>query len=100
MPSKFRAGASLLVPVLAFLLSPAASAQDYSQPRVVLEQAAEAMGGLDRLRSLDNLVLTGFGQRIYYDGGGNSTADPNAPPKWIAVADAQRTFFISRSGTS
>src|SRR3954447_14329435 len=29
--------------------------------RVLLEQSAAAMGGLDRLRSLDNVVLTGFG---------------------------------------
>jgi hypothetical protein len=28
--------------------------------REVLAQAAEAMGGLQRLQSLDNLVLTGF----------------------------------------
>ena len=79
--------------LLAFATASAASAQE-ADARKLLAQAAEAMGGLDKLQSLDNLVLTGFGQRTYYDGGGNSTADPNAPPKWIAVADAQRTFDL------
>ena len=79
--------------LLAFATASAASAQE-ADARKLLAQAAEAMGGLDKLQKLDNLVLTGFGQRTYYDGGGNSTADPNAPPKWIAVADAQRTFDL------
>src|SRR5690606_34578201 len=52
------------------------------------------MGGLDRLRSVRNFVLTGFGQRLYQDGGGNLVGAPDAPPKWRAVADAQRTFDL------
>ncbi len=87
--SKFRLAAGLLT----LATASAVSAQE-ADARKLLEQAADAMGGFDKLKSLDNVVLTGFGQRIYYDGGGNSTADPNAPPKWIAVADAQRTFDL------
>jgi glyoxylase-like metal-dependent hydrolase (beta-lactamase superfamily II) len=71
------------------------SAQQTNPARAVLEQAAEAMGGLDRLRGLDNVVYTGFGQRLYYQGGGNLTGDPNAPPKWQALTDVQRTFDLS-----
>src|SRR5690606_26874346 len=62
--------------------------------RAVLEQAAEAMGGIERLRSLDNMVLTGFGQRVYYQGGGFITGDEKAPPKWQALTDVQRTFDL------
>lgn len=69
-----------------------ASAQDASPARALLERAAEAMGGLERLRSLDNLVMTGFGQR--YSSNGNISADPNSPPKWQAVADSQRNFDL------
>lgn len=72
----------------------AAAAQDENPARSVLEEAAEAMGGLDRLRGLDTVVLTGFGQRVYYDGGGFLTGDEHAPPKWISVTDAQRTFDL------
>jgi hypothetical protein len=70
-----------------------ASAQE-DRARAMLEQAAEAMGGLERLQGLDNLVLTGFGQRVYYHGGGNVTGDPQAPPKRQALADVQRTFDL------
>jgi glyoxylase-like metal-dependent hydrolase (beta-lactamase superfamily II) len=60
----------------------------------VLTQAAEAMGGLARLRGLDNVVLTGFGQRVYFQGGGFLTGEEHAPPKWQAVTDAQRIFDL------
>ncbi|MGV3555641.1 MAG: MBL fold metallo-hydrolase [Croceibacterium sp.] len=79
---------------LAALVGTSAQAQDERTARAALEQAAEAMGGLERLRGLDNLVLTGFGQRVYYQGGGFVTGDPKAPPKWQAVVDAQRTFDL------
>ena len=78
----------------ALLAATGASAQPADPARAVLEQAAEAMGGLDRLQALDNLVLTGFGQRIYYQGGGNVTGDVKAPPKWQTVVDVQRTFDL------
>ena len=50
-------------------------AQEPDTPRAVLERSAEAMGGLGRLQGLDNVVLTGFGQRAYYQGGGNITGE-------------------------
>ena len=85
-------GASLLC--LTAMLSAPAAAQTADPARAILEQAAEAMGGRERLQSLDNVVLTGFGQRVYYQGGGFITGEERAPPKWIAVTDAQRTFDL------
>ncbi len=61
----------------------------------LLEQVATAMGGRDRLQRIDTLVYTGFGQDAYMDGGGNITAEANVPPKWRAIADAQRTFQLA-----
>ena len=92
--STTRVGRGLLT--LACLLSAAtgASAQEDSPARAVLEEAAEAMGGLERLQSLDNVVLTGFGQRVYQQGGGFLTGEEKAPPKWQAITDAQRTFDL------
>jgi glyoxylase-like metal-dependent hydrolase (beta-lactamase superfamily II) len=87
-------GARLLALACALFASTAASAQEESRARAVLEQAAEAMGGLERLQGLDNLVLTGFGQRVYYQGGGFITGEEKAPPKWQALADVQRTFDL------
>jgi hypothetical protein len=60
----------------------------------LLEQVADGMGGRDRLRRIDTLIYTGFGQDAYMDGGGNTTAEENAPPKWRAIADAQRSFDL------
>src|SRR5688572_25678726 len=82
--------------LLAWGLMPSAAAwaQEDGPARAVLEQAAAAMGGLERLRGLDNVVLTGFGQRVYQQGGGFLTGEAKAPPKWQAVVDAQRTFNL------
>ena len=60
----------------------------------LLAQTVAALGGRERLLALDTLVYTGFGQDAYMDGGGNITADPNAPPKWRAIADAQRSIDL------
>ena len=60
----------------------------------LLDQVATAMGGRDRLQRIESLVYTGFGQDAYMDGGGNITAEVNVPPKWRAIADAQRSFDL------
>ena len=79
--------------LLAALAASVSSAQPLSA-RALLEQAAEAMGGLDRLQALDNVVLTGFGVYLNQQGGGNLSSDPRAPAKWQAANDAQRTFDL------
>jgi hypothetical protein len=87
-------GAGLLALACELSTATGASAQEDHPARAVLEQAAEAMGGLERLESLDNVVLTGFGQRVYQQGGGFLTGEEHAPPKWQSVTDAQRTFHL------
>ena len=81
-----------LLALCALIAPGAALAQD---ARALLEQAAEAMGGLERLQALDNVTYTGFGQRAYYQGGGNVVGDPQAPMKWQTLADVQRTLDFS-----
>lgn len=76
----------------AALIGDTAAAQDEQAARTLLMQAAEAMGGLDRLRGLDNFMMTGFGQR--YAANGALSADPKTPPKWQVVADARRSFDL------
>lgn len=70
-----------------------ASAQPMSA-RALLEQAAEAMGGLERLERLDNFVLTGFGQYLNQQGGSAPSPDPRAPAKWQAANDIERSFDL------
>ena len=83
---------SLTAMVYLLVATVPAFAQGADRAHAVLEEAAAAMGGLDRLRALDNFVMTGFGQR--YQANGAISADPKSPPKWIAVADAERTFDL------
>ena len=78
---------------IAVFAAGAASAQPLTA-RDVLEQAAEAMGGLERLRALDNIVLTGFGQIVSQQGGGNLSPDPRAPQKWQATNAVERSFDL------
>ena len=67
----------------------------WTQPmsaRSVLEEAAEAMGGLDRILEIDSLVMTGFGQSLSL--GQDPSADPMAPAKWTAQNDVVRSFDL------
>lgn len=73
----------------------AAAQSPQSAAERLLQQAATAMGGRDRLLGINTLVYTGFGQDAYMDGGGNITAEQNAPPKWRAIADAQRSIDLA-----
>jgi glyoxylase-like metal-dependent hydrolase (beta-lactamase superfamily II) len=63
--------------------------------REVLEQAAAAMGGLERLQALDNLVMTGFGQYVNQQGGSAPSPEPHAPLKYTVAHDAERIFDLA-----
>jgi hypothetical protein len=87
---------SAVLTALAYVLfaGTGVEAQETASARGILEDAAEAMGGIERLQGLEHLVLTGFGQRVYMQGGGFLTGEDKAPPKWQAIVDAQRTFDL------
>jgi len=89
-------GVRLACPAMALLIwcyASLAFAQGDSTARSLLLDAAEAMGGYERLRELDSFALTGFGQR--YASNGALSADPKAPPKWEVVTDAERIFDLN-----
>jgi hypothetical protein len=74
---------------LGLLLPAAAMAQ-----LVVARQAADALGGLDRIQKLRNIRLIGYGQYGYMFGGGNITGDPNAPMKYEAANALERVYDL------
>ena len=85
-----------LYAVLGIVAAAAASAV-HAQPapgRALLEQAAEAMGGLERLQALDNVVLTGFGQYVNQQGGSAPSPHARAPAKWQAAHGVERIFDL------
>ena len=93
MKNAFRLiSAATLVAVFSCGMAPASAQQSPAQR--LLDQVTTAMGGRDRLQHIDTLIYTGFGQDAYMDGGGNITAEVNAPPKWRAIADAQRSIDL------
>jgi glyoxylase-like metal-dependent hydrolase (beta-lactamase superfamily II) len=94
MPGAFMKLTSLFAGLTILVLACApAHSQEAPQARALLEAAANAMGGRERIEQLDNLVMTGFGQR--YNFNGNTSSDPNSPPKWQAVAQSERYFDLA-----
>jgi glyoxylase-like metal-dependent hydrolase (beta-lactamase superfamily II) len=81
-----------LVGVVGYLIAAHGFAQTRDAARELLLGSAEAMGGYERLLEIDNLVMTGFGQR--YAANGALSADPKAPPKWEVVTDVERFFDL------
>ena len=73
--------------------------QTASPERQVVLRAAEALGGLDRVMALKTLQIIGYGELAYMNGGGNVTADPDAPQKWQKVLDHRRTIDLEHGRT-
>jgi glyoxylase-like metal-dependent hydrolase (beta-lactamase superfamily II) len=78
----------------AFCAMPAtAHAPGRAETQVVIK-AAEALGGLQRIQAIKNITLQGYGQYAYMFGGGNITASPDAPQKYIAANDLRRVYDL------
>jgi glyoxylase-like metal-dependent hydrolase (beta-lactamase superfamily II) len=89
-----RTTAAALLTLAIGLLGAMPAAAQPDPARLLLLGAAEAMGGLERLRGIDNFVLTGFGQAMNQQGGSRVTGHPMAPGKYQAVHAAERTFDL------
>src|SRR5437899_5161290 len=79
---------------LVFSILMLAAGRVYSQtPELqVINRAAEALGGKDRILSVKSLTIYAYGQQAYQNGGGNITASPDAPQKWINVNELARAI--------
>ena len=56
--------------------------------------AAEALGGADRIAAVRNITLMGYAHYAYQNGGGNITALPDAPQKYIEAVDLRRVYDL------
>jgi glyoxylase-like metal-dependent hydrolase (beta-lactamase superfamily II) len=70
------------------------TAQQASASRQVINQAAEALGGTERIRSVKNITLAGYGQYAYMFGGGRISGSPDAPEKYQAANDLRRVYDL------
>jgi len=68
-------------------------------PRQAIDAAAAALGGAERIRTLRNVTLIGYGQYAYQNGGGNITSLPGAPQKLIAANDYRRVYDLQNGRT-
>ena len=67
--------------VMATVVTRPVFGQDADAARTLVERAAEALGGLERIRNIRHITLFGYGQYLYQFGGGNITSSPYAPLK-------------------
>ena len=61
-------------------------------PQDILEEAAEAMGGFDRIQSIESLLMTGFSQTLSQAGA--ASPHPMAPEKRTAQNNIERYFDL------
>lgn len=59
---------------------------------VFVETVAEKLGGAEKIKGLTSLRMSGYGQYAYMWGGGNISASPDAPQKYIAANELQRNW--------
>ena len=67
---------------------PGTTAQD------AVDAAVEALGGGERIAAVRNITMLGYGHYAYQNGGGNITALPDAPQKYIAANDLRRIYDL------
>ena len=81
--------------ILLFILAASAVNGFAQTPEMrLINTAAEVLGGRERVLSLKTLTVYGYGQQAYQNGGGNITASPDAPQKWVNVNGLARTIDL------
>jgi glyoxylase-like metal-dependent hydrolase (beta-lactamase superfamily II) len=76
------------------LVAALGSAYGQTPEMKVVNAAAEALGGKDRILSVRTIRVDGYGQQAYQNGGGNPTGSPDAPQKWTNINGMVWTFDL------
>jgi hypothetical protein len=80
----------LVTGVAASIVYAAVQQQTQAAMRLI-EGAAEALGGKERILAVKTIVLEGYGEAAYMNGGGNISASPDAPQKWVSIPEYEKT---------
>ena len=70
-------------------------AQSPQQADAFIARAAEALGGAARIAPSGTSPSSGYGETAYMNGGGNISASPDAPQKWVSVPEYEKTIISS-----
>jgi len=62
--------------------------------RDIVTAAAQAIGGLERVRAVRNITLRGYAQYAYQMGGGRISGSPDAPEKYLAANELSRVYDL------
>ena len=89
----------LALAILSVPLTIGVGGQGLSAEAQLVRRAADALGGRDRVLAIKTLQIIGYGELAYFNGGGNITADPDAPQKWQKVLEHTRTIDFENSRT-
>jgi glyoxylase-like metal-dependent hydrolase (beta-lactamase superfamily II) len=76
-----------------------AAAQSATTEAQLVANAAEALGGAERLRALRTIRLRGYGHESYQDGGSNITTEPTAPEKMTILTAYERVIDLPNGRT-
>ena len=94
-----RAALLSLIPALALLLGNSPQAQNASSELQLAIDAANAMGGAERIQAVRTLRLRGYGQEAYQDGGSKITTEASAPEKMTNLTAYERQIDLSGDRT-
>jgi glyoxylase-like metal-dependent hydrolase (beta-lactamase superfamily II) len=87
---------SVALVVALLLIGPHVAGQE-PPARAVVERAAVTLGGLERIRAIKNITLSGYAQYAYQFGGGRITGDPAAPDKYLAANELRRVYDLEHN---
>jgi len=90
----FKRAAARLVAVLLLGATSLVQAQGNDAARQAVLDAAEAMGGVERIEALRTLRLRGYGHEAYQDGGSEITTEPAAPEKMTNLTAYERVIDV------
>src|SRR5262245_37200071 len=65
--------------------------------RALVERAAMSLGGIERVRAVKNITLSGYAQYAYQFGGGRITGEPSAPEKYLAANELRRVYDLEHN---
>jgi Metallo-beta-lactamase superfamily len=60
----------------------------------VVDDAAEALGGSQRILAIKTIKIEGYGQIAYQNGGGNISTSQDAPQKWVDVPEYEKIIDL------
>ena len=96
---RIRAPYSRAIVIVSLLFTVSIEAQQVSPERQLVIDAANAMGGVDRLLAVETLTLRGYGHEAYQDGGSRITTAPEAPEKMTNLTAYERVIDLVNDRT-